>query len=121
MRALCLRSRLTETGITQNRSYPKSVSRRYPFPVGTNVGKTHVSLGPAAVTESTVRQSGIVLPRYGMDRGWVVAQGLVDLAVDPQLVKQHRQLSRDCNGGSFLGILSFALSQIGPLRLLVLI
>jgi hypothetical protein len=78
-----------------------------------STGRSHLN--------SAVRQSGIVLSRYGIDRRWVVAQGLVDLAVDPQLVKQHRQLSRDCNGGSFLGILSFAPSQIGPLRLLVLI
>jgi hypothetical protein len=49
---------------------------------GPGVGRSHLN--------SAVRQSGIVLSRYGIDRRWVVAQGFVDLAVDPQLVKQHR-------------------------------
>jgi hypothetical protein len=70
---------------------------------GPGLGRSHLN--------SAVRQSGIVLLRYGIDRSWVVAQRFIDLTVDPQFVKQHRQLSSHRNDRSFLSILSSALGQ----------
>ena len=40
-----------------------------------------------------------------------VAQGLVDLAAHPQLVKQHGQLASDSNHRTFLGVATSSLSQ----------
>ena len=72
---------------------------------GPGVGRSHLN---SAVQ---LGRSNLLL-RYGTHPSSLVVQRFIDLASDPQLVKQDGQLWSDRNNRSLLGILSSSLGQL---------